>query len=141
MSFKKNFSNYLHDLVMDNAKYDGDVYNLTLDDLDEADQTKLASLYLETIDRDVTECVWGNDFTGNSDYVCALLKMLSDPSNENRENFSNLVCKNVLIYFKDSLQESIDESCNDYLHDEKNENGFYAYTDKNHGDVIWRKMA
>lgn len=141
MSNQRNFASFVSSLVSDYAKYDGDTYNLHIDDLPDDEQGELAALYLETLDRDVSECVWGNDFTTNSDYVCSLLKMLKDPSPENRDDFSRLVHKNVLIYFRDSLQSAIEEACNEHLHEEMNENGYYGSIDRNHGDFVWRRAV
>lgn len=139
MTHQKRLNSFLSDLVSNYAKHDGDVYNLSLDDLPEDEQGNLASHYLETIDREVNECVYGNDFTINSDYTCALLKMLKDPTPENRDDFARLVNKNVIVYFHESLQSLIDEACNDYLHEEMNDAGYYAHIDRNHGDLVWSK--
>lgn len=141
MSLQKQLQSLLHDLVGNYADFDGDTYSLHLDDLPDDEQGKLASAYLETINRDVNECVWGNDFTTDSTYVCAMLKMLKDPSDKNRDDFARLVNKNILIYFHDNLQDFINDACNKYLNNEMNDHGYYSHINRNHGDIMWSKHA
>lgn len=141
MNHYRNLVNFIDELISLQAKFDGDVYNLDINSLDEDDQGKLVALKLEESDRDTSECVHGLDFTLDNDYSCALLNMLSQNTEESRENFSRLVSRNTFLYFRKSLQSLIDERCNDYLHEERNSNGYRAQIDRNHGDIVWRKLA
>lgn len=121
MSYQKELNSILSNLVCDYAEYNSDSYYLSLNDLPSDEQGKLAAAYLETIDRDIADCVYGNDLSENSNYVCALLKMLKDPSKENKDNFSTIVNNNILVYFKEELQGLINEACNDYYFERMNE--------------------
>lgn len=140
MSHKRNLSNYSEDLVSRYAKYNHDHYELFLDMLPEDERLELARLYIEFSDRDTSECIYGNDFTINNDFTCALLAMLKNDSTETREHFSYVVCTNVLIYYKDAINELLEASCDNLLHMQMNESGYYAQQDMEHGDVFWGKL-
>ena len=139
MTNTRNLSNYAEDLVYQFGTYDGDCYTLSLSDVPDEEQNELAGLYIDANGRDVVECVNGNDFSIDNNYISALLLMLKDNSQQNRENFAEVTRKNIIIYYEQSLQSIIDEACNDFQNNINNENGFYAHVDMDHGDVICSK--
>ncbi|CAB4128309.1 hypothetical protein UFOVP100_23 [uncultured Caudovirales phage] len=139
ISHKKALSNYAEDLVGQYAKYDDDTYELSLSDLPIDEQNELARLYLEASNRDTSECIYGDDFTINSEYTCALLSMLKDDCNESRERFANVTRANILTYYKTPLNDVLEVACDNFLHMQMNEQGYYAQQD-NHGDVVWGKF-
>ena len=140
MSHNKNLSNYAEELVGQYAKYCDEQYELSLDMLPDDDQSELVRLYLEATDRETSECVYGDDFTINSNFTCALLAMLQDDTKDTRENFANVTRTNILIYYKDSLNDVLDTACNNFLHMQMNEQGLYAHQDREHGDIVWGKF-
>jgi hypothetical protein len=137
MNHERNLSTYAEELVSQYAKYSTDSFVLLLSDLPEYEQDKLASLYMEYTHRETGECVHGNDFSIDNNFTCALLKMLQDNSLENRENFAEVTRKNIVIYYQKSLQEVIDQACNDHLHNIHVEAGCYPFQDRNSGDISW----
>ncbi|HHF7350861.1 TPA: hypothetical protein ACPSKZ_000711 [Legionella anisa] len=137
---QRNISTYAEELVCDYAKYECGQYELNLHDLPSDEQNELARLYIESTDRDTAECVYGNDFSPNNEYTCALLAMLQNDSQENREKFAEVTRKNIIIYYEKSLQNLLDEACHNYLHSINNEQGYYAHRDMEHGDFHWRKF-
>jgi len=139
VNHQRNLSNYAEELVANFANYKHEQYFLLLSDLPEYEQNELARLYLESTDRDTSECVHGNDFSIENEYTCALLSMLKDDSQENREKFAEVTRKNIINYYEKFLQELLDESCNDYLNNMMNEQGRYARYDMEHGDVLWTR--
>lgn len=140
MSHKRNLSNYAEELVAYYAKYESGQYELSLLDLPKSEQNELARLYIEATDREINECVLGNDFSIDNDYTCALLSMLQEDSQENRERFAEVTSKNIIIYYTKSLQGVLDEACHTYLCNVMNEQGYYAHRDVEHGDVMWSKF-
>lgn len=140
MNHHRNLSNYAEELVSHYAKYNSDSFTLFLSDLPEDEQNKLAALYMEATDRETGECVHGDDFSIDNDYTCALLKMLQDDNQQNRENFAEVTRKNIIIYYQQSLQSVLDEACNDYLHNLNNESGYYGHQDTESGELCWRRI-
>jgi len=111
-SFTKQLNNSIDGFIREFGVLDIDEgYSLSFENLDELEQGELVALYLESIDRDVSECVWGKDFTINSEYVCALIKMLGNPSQENKESFADTIQQNCISYFENSIQDIIDSRC------------------------------
>ncbi len=139
MNHKRNLENFALDLVAQYAIFDGENYNLSLKELSDSDQNELARLYIESTERDVGECVYGDDFSINSDYTCALLAMLKDDSKENRDNFAQITLRNIFIFYSQTLEDVIDTACNDYHCNMISEEGYYNTRDSDHGDFHWGK--
>lgn len=141
VNHKRNLSNYAEQLVTLYAKYQNDHYELYLDMLPDSEQNEIARLYIESTDRETSECVYGNDFSIENEYTCALLAMLQDDSKENRAKFAEVTRKNILTYYKESLQEIIDNACETFFYNMMDDRGYHAQTDMEHGDVVWRKYG
>ena len=124
MNHKKNLSYYAQELVADYAQYKANQYELSLDSLSDADQNELARLYIETIDREIEWACYGDDESINSEFLCALLSMLKDDNHKSRENFAAVTRKNILIYYKESLQAILDEACEDFASNENEQNHY-----------------
>ncbi len=140
VSNSANLSGYLLGLVISHAKVDGDHYELTIDALPEDAQNELARLYIESIDREIEWACYGNDESINSDFLCSMLAMLKDNNHETRAIFAEVTRKNIIAHYKDTLNELLDKTCDEYLNDSMNEQGLYAHQDKDHGDVVWGKF-
>lgn len=141
LSHEKNLFNFLDELVAHYAKYDTDRYELTLDMLPEFQKNELARLYIEYTDRDLTECVNGNDLSIDNEYTCAVLRVLKEDSQKNRDALSSIIRTNIISYYSESLQDLIDSSCEEYTHHVMNENGYYSRHDRDHGDLVWSKRS
>jgi len=139
MSHQKNLEVFTEQLVANYARYTADQYELHLEMLSEDDQSELARLYLESIDREIEGACYGDDDSMNSDFLCALLAMLKNDCKETRENFAKVTRKNILIYYRSTLDEILSAACDNFLHCSMNEQGYYANYDEWHGDVIWKK--
>lgn len=127
-------------LVSAFAKYQNDYYTLTLDMLTEDEQLELARHYIEFTGRELTECVNGSDFSLDNDYTCALLAMLKDNNEESRTHFAEVVQRNIIIYYTDSLNKLLSDACDSYLRDCLNEQGYHARQDLEHGDIVWSRF-
>lgn len=139
ISHNRNLSDYAELLVSIYAEYDIDNYYLLISELPESEQNELTRLYMESTDRDTSECVYGEDFTINSDYTCALLAMLKNDCEETRERFAYVTRKNIIKYYTNSLQEVLDDACNSYLILTNNDNEMYAHQDTNSGETYWSR--
>lgn len=140
MSHERNLYNYAEELVGQYAKYEDDQYDLSLNMLPQDEQNELVRLYIESIDRETSECVYGDDFTINSDFTCALLAMLKDDNKKSRANFAEVTRRNILIYYKDSLNDILSAACDNFLHAEMDGQGYCARQDLDSGEVIWGKF-
>lgn len=136
MNHERYLSNYAEELVARYAKYEYDTYTLNFNDLPDEEQSELTRLFMESTDRETSECVYGNDFSINNDFTCALLAMLQDDCEETREKFAEVTRKNIIIYYEKSLQEVINEACNYYIHSIHNESG-YSYECDQTGETQW----
>ncbi len=140
LSNEQKLQNFTEELVAHYAKYIGGQYELPLNSMAEFEQNELARLYLETTDRDMSECVYGNDFSINNEYSCAIVNLLGDDCQQNRDALSTIIMANIVSYYSDTLQKLINESCDNYLNNTMNENGYHAHRDLDSGDVVWGKF-
>jgi hypothetical protein len=140
LNHEKRLFNFADELVAHYGKLVQDQYELSLDMLPDFEKNELTRLYLEYTDRDLTECVNGNDLSIDNDYTCAVLAMLKDDCQQNRDTLATIMQKNIISYYAESLQELLNSSCDDHLNNAMNEDGYYAQRDMEHGDVSWRKV-
>ncbi len=140
MKRNKSIEDYAQELVSSYAKFIDGEYDLTINMLPEDEQNELARLYIESTDREVNECVYGDDFSINNPYTCALLAMLKCDCQKTREDFADVTRKNIIIYYMESLQEILDNACDSFLNNIMNEQGYFSHRDLDHGDNLWEKM-
>lgn len=140
MSHKINLSHYAESLVSKHATFDHGEYYLHLGMLSDEEQNELVRLYLEFTDRETAECVYGDDFTINSSFTCALLAMLQNDCKETRDNFAEVTRNNTLVYYTESLNELLSAACDNFLHLQMNQEGYYAQQDMEHGDISWGRF-
>jgi len=124
MNHAKNLEKFATQLAQDFAVYKDGCYVLCVDDLPDAEQKELAAYYLESVDREVTECVHGDDFSNDNDYVCAIFAMLKNDNAETRENLAQTISKNIIKYFKVGLQDSLENGCDQRRWNEQEDKGF-----------------
>lgn len=137
---QRNLNDYAEELVAHHGRYQHGQYYLRLKELPESSQNELARLYLEYANRDASECVYGDDFTIEGTYLCALLSMLQNDCKETRERFAEVTRRNILVYYKDTLDEVLADACSTYHHNMNNEFGYYANQDRNTGEVSWERI-
>ena len=140
MSHKRNLDIYAEELVAQYAKFDGDQYELYLDQLPQDVQNELAQYFIESIDREIEWACYGQDESINSSYLCALLAMLKDDTKETRDNFADVTRRNILSYYATQLDEVLDQACNSYHHAVNNEQGLYASQDQDSGEIVWGRF-
>jgi hypothetical protein len=139
MNHKSNLQKYAASLVCDYANHDGDTYTLSIHDLTTDEQGELARLYMEFTNRETTECIHGKDFSLDNEFTCALLALLHEDTSENKERLSTVIRRNIILYYEDTLQSILDESCNDHLHAENLEHGLRARKHRDNGEIYWSR--
>ncbi len=139
MSHERRLASFAEELVALYAKYEHGDYILFLSDLTDAEQNELTRLYMEATDRQTSECVYGNDFSIENEYTCALLAMLQDDNKKTRERFSQVTLKNTVLYYSLALQDVIDDACVSYQNNMNNEAGLRSQYDRDMGDIFWSK--
>ncbi len=139
-SHSSNLSGYLQELVHDYASCEDNEYVLLIDTIPHTEQKELIRLYLESTGRELNECVHGDDLSIDNEYTCAMLSMLKNDCHETREKFAEVTLKNILTYYRKSLQTLIDESCEMYFCNMMNDNDCHSHIDIDHGDVVWGRF-
>ena|ERR1700704_5181705 len=139
MNHQRNLNDFALELVSNYAILKHDLYELELDNVPEIEQNELVRLYMEAHNRETSECVYGNDFTINSDYTCALLAMLQDDNQETRENFAEVTRKNIIIYYSEQLEDLLSKACDIFLENSMNEYGYFANLSLDHDESNWEK--
>lgn len=137
---KRSLSDYAEQLISAYGSYDYDHCEISLSDIPSDEQNELLRLYIDSTGRELTECVNGDDFSIDNDYTCALMSMLKNDCCETRDTFARVTRKNILTYYTESLQELLDNECNNYRHNLANELDMCSETDLEHGDVVWVKF-
>jgi|SRR6185312_2397403 len=140
LSNERDLHLYAQDLVEQYAKFDGTCYNITFEQLSDSDQGAFLAKYFEFTGRETSDCVHGDDFSIDNNYTCALLKMLKDNNMETQANFASIVHRNISIYYAKDLQKILDDACDDVLHNQQNELGYFANQSRDSGDIEWRKV-
>ena len=140
LNHKQQLSHYAQELVADYGKYNYDYCKLNLLDLSTDNQNELLRLYIETTGRELTESVNGDDFSINNNFTSALLLMLHNDCQETREHFAEVTRRNLLTYYKQSLQDVLDEACHDYWCALNAEQGYYSQQDSESGEIFWGRF-
>lgn len=128
MEINRNLKRYLHELIESYAEFTGDTYTLSLSSLHDDEQGRLAMIYMAANGLDSYEFLMG--------FESSLFSMLEDDNIDTREDFARLVKKKIIAYYTNTLQDLINDACNDYLHEEYNAKGLYAKRTSN-GDLYW----
>lgn len=140
MSHQRNLDDYIQELVAQRGKYCSDHYELTLAMLTEEEQDQLVHLYIESIDREIEWACYGTDESINSSFLCDMLSMLKLNTEESRQKFAETTRRNLLGYYKSTLEDLLVTGCDIYFNCEMNEAGYRAHHDLDNGDVIWGKF-
>ena len=128
---------HINSLVSDYAIFNGNNYELFFDNLSDTDQGDSVKYYLETIDRDINEAIYNDDFDINNDLTVNLLQILSSNSKEDKIKFAEVARENTIKYFKNDLQELITEACQEYQDNRYDEHGYTAHQAQDNGETIW----
>lgn len=114
VNHQRNLSDYAEELVAHYAKFECDQYELSLDMVPEEEQNELLRLYIESIDREIEWACYGLDESINSDFLCDMLAMLKNNDEESRQKFAETTRKNLLTYYKNTLESLLATGCDIY---------------------------
>lgn len=134
---KEDLYNYAEELVGIYGKFKDDRYELTLDMLPKPIQYDLCRIFIESIDREIENACFGNDESINNDYLCAMLAMLESNTAQNRERFAKITQKNLLNYYRENLNNLLDNACESYFLTYAENEGLRSVQDPEHGDIFW----
>lgn len=137
MSNQERLTSFAEELVTNYAFLVDHFYELPLHMLSEYDQNELVRLYIESIDREIEWACYGSDQSIESSFMCSLLAMLQDDGPITRNEFAITTRKNMIIYYSDILQELLNDACNSYTQFVNDEQGRYANTDPETGEIYW----
>jgi hypothetical protein len=129
MNHIKTLQQYARLLVVEKSGYDelSDCYILALDKLDMDERMELCRLFIESKDRDMEFMLDGirdGDHSMDSEFNCKLLAMLSDYNDLNRDNLIDTMIANLFNYASEDLQDILDNACDDYQQELKENKGF-----------------
>lgn len=140
MTHQQRLNSYIDDLILDKAKRKSDGYYLSIDNLDDDELGQLAYLLLECDDRDTTECFYEADqFSIDDNITCALLNLLKEDSDENREELASLIRHNTIKKYSKRIESLLDEHCNDMYVSEMNDAGYSAYHHNDNDELYWSR--
>src|SRR5258707_9753534 len=128
-------------MIGENAEIndDKDNFDLQLDSLDIDDQAEIVRLYIESEDKDVSECFLdpAQDMA-NDDVTFALLELLKNNNKDSKERIANLLVQRSINANKKQIQKIIDERCYycfENLHDNDSD------CDDSDYEPEWRRRA
>jgi hypothetical protein len=140
MGHQRNLEYFIQEIISKYGIHCYDHYELYLDNLPSYEQEELVRLYIESIDREIECAFYGEDQSINSDFLCAMLAMLQDSNHKTQANFAQVTTRNILAYYKTTLQYLLDKGCELYFTNEMHAAGYRAEYDQEHGDVVWGKF-
>ena len=140
LSHQRSLEDYAQELVSSYGEFVSGQYELNLEKLSSPYQLELVRLYIESIDREIEWACYGEDQSINSDFLCAMLAMLKDSNPKTRAKFAQVTTCNLIVYYKEALQNVLDTACHDLHCNEMNNAGYNSDQDIEHGDFHWSKF-
>ena len=125
----KNIFDYAQELVYEHGEFTQDSYSVLLKDIPKDDKHELVRLYIESLDRDIEDALFGGDTSINNLLICALLSLLKNDNDFNRNHFVNVALNNVIRYYAHDLQRLLDEAGNDLFLNLNEEQGIFQQCD------------
>jgi hypothetical protein len=101
----------IDEVIQDNVEFiDNETVNLSYENLERETQSELCRLFIESEDREVSECFLDptSDII-NDDVTCALMALLKENSDENKLELSELILSRTIDTYSVKLQKLIDE--------------------------------
>lgn len=140
MNYTKEVLDFAEHLAFHYAKYDGDTYNLHICSLPDFEVHKFAATIMASDDAYANEATGCDNPWYEKTMLPALLTYLKNSTDRDEKiEFNKAWLEGVSKYFETSMQELINEACNERLHSEMNDAGFYGHYDRNHGDFVWSR--
>lgn len=140
MNYSKQVLSCAKDLVFHYAKHDGDIYHLDVEDISDFDLHEFTAVIMASDDAWASEATGADNPWYEKTMMPALLRYMKNSTDRDEEiEFNKAWIDGVTKYFARPMQDLFDDLCNDRLHEEMNDKGYYAHIDRNHGDLVWSK--
>lgn len=136
---KKELHNFTKDVVSENAKWEGERYEVTWHDIDSDDRNKIVA-YMTELDGKDFLAIGENDDNFRDDILAKLLRMLTRDDMEAELDFAESVKRAVHHYYEDKAIEYVDELVTAYTHDTLADRGLRIVQDRNHGDFFVQRI-
>ena len=141
MNYSKQILEFADHLVFHYAKYnaaDGG-YSLDISKISDFDRHEFAAIIMASDDGYANEATGCDNPWYDKIMLPALLSYLKNSTDKDAQiEFNKAWLEGVSKYFEDTMQELIDEKCNERLHEEHNEHGYYGHISRQTGELEWR---
>ena len=137
-------SKFVRDLVSHYASYDkmSGGYSVHINDIPEFDLQELAALLISKDDSCASEATSFDNPAYEKTMLPALMRYLKNSTDRDEEiEFNKAWRDGVTSYFYKTIQELLNEECNNKLHDEYSEVGLYPRTHRDNGEIYWSRQA
>ena len=142
MNYSKQTISFVDHLVDHYAKFDklSQCYSLDISDISDFDIHEFSTFLM------LEDESWASEATGpdNPSYektmMPALLRYMKNTTDKDEEiEFTKAWRDGVASYFTKSMQELIDERCNDKLYDENEEAGYFPRHHPDNNELYWSR--
>lgn len=142
MTQVNSVNEFVGDLVSQYSKYDrlSECYTLALHDLPDFHVHKLAALLMAEDESYASESTGADNQCYKKTLLPTLINYLKNTTDRDEEiEFVHAWREGVANYFSQRMQELLDERCNQRLHNENNDAGFYSHVDRESGELMWSR--
>ena len=123
-------NNYISSLVRSYHKN----YELDVDLLSDFDKSDFAMKLLAEDDFDLYAL-------HSKDFNKTLTSMMTVGTDDTKKDFADAVRETLVDYYKDIMQEMIDDHLSNMQYDDNIENGLKPHRYVDNGEIVWRKGA
>jgi hypothetical protein len=142
MNYNKQVNSFAGNLVFHYATYNNfsGCYELDLSDIEDFDLHEFAQVIMSSDNMLAAEATSPDNISYEKIMLPALLAHLKDTTDRDNEiEFIKIWREGVTSYFSNIMQELINEHCNNRIHSEHNEEGFYAHKRPDNGETYWSR--
>lgn len=143
-SYSKALRTFANHLVFHYSKFDSlsQCYVVSIHDIADFDLHEFASIFMQSDEGYASEATGPDNPAYEKTMLPALLSYMKNTTDQDKEiEFNNAWRDGVTSYFKKSMQELLDEQCNDRSYDEYNDSGFYSRKRPDNGEIYWSRGA
>lgn len=142
MNYTKQVNSFADNLVFQYATYNdlSGCYELFIEDIADFDLHEFAEVIMSSDKMLAAEATSPDNISYEKLMLPALLAYLKDTTDRDNEiEFTKVWREGVTSYFSNIMQELINKHCNDRIHGEHNEEGFYSHKRPDNGENYWSR--
>lgn len=139
---ENSIASFTKDLVFHYAKYSrlDASYTLSVSDLPDFEIHKFAAMLMADDESYASEATGADNDDYKKNLLPSLIRYMKDTTDRDEEiEFVKVWRDGVANYFSNKMQELIDAKCNDRLHDEYGDAGYYPQRHADNGEIYWSK--